>query len=378
MKVLFLIESMEARDGGPPQIFASLMNSLVVDYADEITVASYRARSVEVPIVDGVRRHFFERSRVAPVSWIRAAHDLRRLLRDNDCAVVAGIWGPLEGLALRLANGSRKACVVIFGMMQPYILSRRPWRKRLGRWMYVNTNFKHARAVVVNSALERAQVSAAGIDSTRIAIAPIGVDLRIPDFSKAAVREDFGLGIHDRVALYLGRVHPKKGLDHFLVSFKELRDANPSWKLVVGGEYSDRSYRRRIEEEVRRLRLTDSVRFLGAVYGVDKWALYAAADIFVLPSHSEGFSMAVLEAMASRLPVLVTDGCNFPEVCSQGAGYVVGNNTEAFTKALFDVNRSYADLPKLGRNGRLFVEREYEISRVASFYRNLCASAEHA
>lgn len=127
-----------------------------------------------------------------------------------------------------------------------------------------------------------------------------------------------------RLALYLGRLWSGKGLDILPKAWAQICENSNSrdWLLVLAGpDY--RGYRRTLVQHFERLGISDRVLVTGAVYGDMKHALLAAASFFVLPSHGEGFSVSVLEAMAARLPVVVTSACNFPEVSEYDAGVVV-------------------------------------------------------
>jgi len=113
---------------------------------------------------------------------------------------------------------------------------------------------------------------------------------------------------------------------------------------------------------------------LGHVSGSRARLAWGAADAFVLPSYSEGFSMAILEALAGRLPVVITTACHFPELATAGGGIVVEPTAPAVTAGLRDLlERSPADRADLGRRGRALVEADYtwgrQADRLAAVYR---------
>jgi poly(glycerol-phosphate) alpha-glucosyltransferase len=108
------------------------------------------------------------------------------------------------------------------------------------------------------------------------------------------------------------------------------------------------------------------VTFTGPRYSRDKLSVLAAADAFALPSFSEGFSMAVLEAMACALPVLLTPGCNFPEVARGGAGIEVAPDAAAVEAGLRALcSMSPAQRRDMGVRGRRMVEQRYTWDAVA-------------
>jgi poly(glycerol-phosphate) alpha-glucosyltransferase len=117
-------------------------------------------------------------------------------------------------------------------------------------------------------------------------------------------------------------LHPKKGLDLLLEAWAAAGRRTEGWKLVIAGP-GDAAYVRALRNLAARLRLTESALFLGPVHGDAKRAALLGADCFVLPSRSEGMPMAALEAMAHRLPVLITEPCNLPGVKAENASIEV-------------------------------------------------------
>ena len=106
--------------------------------------------------------------------------------------------------------------------------------------------------------------------------------------------------------------------------------------------------------------------YLGHVSGERARRAWAASDAFVLPSYSEGFSMAILEALACRLPCLITTACHFPELSAAGGAVVVEPTADDVTRGLRELlERSPDERAQLARNGRSLVEREYTWDRQA-------------
>src|SRR5262249_41557624 len=113
--------------------------------------------------------------------------------------------------------------------------------------------------------------------------------------------------------------------------------------------------------------LSGHVKRVGQLAGVRKWEALADADLFVLPSHQEGFSMAITEALAARCPVVATDSCNFEELASHHCGIEIPHDDmHAFVDAVNQLLADPAKRKKLGQNGRALIERRYTWERVAA------------
>lgn len=138
-----------------------------------------------------------------------------------------------------------------------------------------------------------------------------------------------------RVLLYLGRLWQGKGLDILPDAWAQVGQVakKSNWLLVIAGpDYGD--FRASLEKKVNDLDLGTTILLTGPVYGKIKESLMAASTLYVLPSHGEGFSMALLEAVAAKRPVLFTDKCNFTELANIGGGWEVADTTEALAESL--------------------------------------------
>ncbi|HVO69049.1 MAG TPA: glycosyltransferase, partial [Aggregatilineaceae bacterium] len=199
----------------------------------------------------------------------------------------------------------------------------------------------------------------------RISVVPNGVQLR--DFAHLPPREPFrmwwklGDGL---VVLFLGRLHARKGLQLLIPAFAEAIKVVPDARLVIAGP--DEGMLATLKALTNEFNLDGRVAFTGMLTGDEKLAALAAADLFVLPAVGEGFSMAVLEAMACGLPVLLTPGCNFPEVVDAGAGMVVpreiGPLSEALGALLIDGERRVS----MGRLARELVQQRFTWPQVVA------------
>jgi glycosyltransferase involved in cell wall biosynthesis len=220
----------------------------------------------------------------------------------------------------------------VHGFFEPWILNRSRWKKKISHFLFENANFRHAALWRALTPREADQIRSCGITAP-IVVAPNGLtleDFPVPDKKDEPIETPFipRLAKTGRRALFLGRIHPKKGLDLLLSSWAALNGAGYGWELVIAGP-DENGYLNEIKATARGLNLLEKIRFTGPVTGRAKIALLHSADLFVLPSYSEGFSVSLLEAMACKVPVVATQSCNFPDVTAREAGWECEPTTES-------------------------------------------------
>ena len=211
-------------------------------------------------------------------------------------------------------------------------------------------------------ALTRAEVDnyrALGV-ATPCRIIPNGIDVGIyrttPDSRIEQIPPEA------TVILFLGRLHPTKGADKLMEAFLRIASEFPKAILVLAGP-DEWKLQERYRARTGRAGFVGQVLFPGMVSGDAKLDLLARADLFCLPSDAEGFSMAILEALASTTPVVISPGCHFPEVESAGAGRVVEPDPDSLAKALRELVSEGSRLKAMGARGRDLAS-QYDWNRV--------------
>lgn len=240
-------------------------------------------------------------------------------------------------------------------------------KKWLAGWLFENKNLRAAKCLHALCAAEADHFRRLGLINP-VAIIPNGIarDTLHPLPEREAITKQFpGLKGRRRV-LFLSRLHPKKGLRNLLRAWRGLGADGAEWCLMIAGNGLT-AYEEELRTLVREFALERNVFFLGAVYGGDKAAALAAADIFVLPSFSEGFSMAILEAAAAGLPVLLTPECNFPELVTAGAGIEITTEAAGIEMGLKQMFKfSDGQRTEMGRQGMQLVQQSYTWPAIAS------------
>jgi glycosyltransferase involved in cell wall biosynthesis len=163
--------------------------------------------------------------------------------------------------------------------------------------------------------------------------------------------------------LFLSRLHYKKGLDYLADAFAIVAARNSDVQLVVAGP--DDGARADFEGRIAAAKLSDRIHVPGPIYGTEKLSAIAGAACFVLPSRQEGFSMAILEALACGVPAVVSAECHFPEVAEVGAGEVVPLEAAALAAAIGRVLADPDRRRKMGQAGRELVAVRFTWPRIA-------------
>jgi len=239
------------------------------------------------------------------------------------------------------------------GMLDPWALRNSAWKKKLAGWLYENRHLRGAACLHALNDSEARSMRAYGLRNP-ICVIPNGVAL--PDGSASPTSDE-------KVCVFLGRLHPKKGLPSFLRAWA--RTSPKGWRLDIAG-WDQLGHERELRELCRSLRLDDSARFLGPKFGAEKDELLRSASAFVLPSLSEGLPVAVLEAWSYRLPVLMTPQCNVPEGFDAGAAISMEASEEGAEDGIRRLTgMSEVDLQEMGARGRRLVEQRFTWSRIA-------------
>lgn len=167
------------------------------------------------------------------------------------------------------------------------------------------------------------------------------------------------------IFLFMARLHAKKGINELLAAWRNsslFNDAN--YKLIIAGP--DDGEKENVKYSIEEAGLNANIEFIGAIYGTEKAKLLAKSSFFVLPSHSEGFSTSVLEAMLYKNVCLITEGCNFPEAFISGAAIKVSPNVEALKSSLNHMKTfSTKDRERIGENAEAFVTKNYSLRQLA-------------
>jgi glycosyltransferase involved in cell wall biosynthesis len=287
----------------------------------------------------------------------RVAADLERVSSEFDVLHVHGIWGPHSAGGCAQAARSRKPYVVsIHGMLTPWALAVKKWRKKVYWPLAEKGRLARASCIRALTYEEAKDIRQTGL-RTPVCVVPNGVEPPAEGDAEVLYEELPQLR-GATLTLFLSRLQASKGPELLCRAWAAARPANEHHLLIAGpGEAAYAAHLRRVAREIG---IGDRVHFLGMTTGKRKAAALRASSFFVLPSESEGLSNAILEAMAAGLVPIVTEGCRFPEAESCGAGVVVRRETGALAAALSAAHSLPATAAaEMGARGKRLIEARY-------------------
>jgi glycosyltransferase involved in cell wall biosynthesis len=357
--------------GGPPKIIFD-HTEVVLRYGHQVDILSpispgetpytvpTGARLILCQRTPGISRFFREFS-------LELYRYLKQHIHEYDVIHCHGLWH-FGTLAPFMIDRSVAKVITIHGVLDRWVYAHHNWKKQLMDTLAQKAYLRRADLVQINNTDEQQDVLRyLGHQHPNVVIIPNGV--KMSDFtnlpSKGHFRRKFNLPADRKMVLFMSRLNAKKGLDLLLPGFQEYVRAHPDTMLVLAG--SDDGYEATARQFIVDNNLSDSVRLVGMLTGEDKLAALADADLFTLPSYSEGFSMAVLEAMAAGTPALVSDRVGFGEAirAHKAAGLLDSLTPESVTAGLEKLLGNDELRTHIAQNAISLLTKQYDINVVA-------------
>jgi glycosyltransferase involved in cell wall biosynthesis len=385
VNILHLISSVNPAGGGPIEGMAQLGTTL--------ESAGHR---VEIASVDAPDAAFLKQSPLAvyPLgpATLKYAFSSRFIpwLRANrnryDAVIVNGIWQFHSFGAWRALHNSNTPYVLFtHGMLDPWFKKQYPL-KHLKKWMYWPWAdyrvLRDAQAVLFTCEEERV-LARKSFWLYRCNEVVVSYGTAQPKGNPEQERQEFFHRYPDlrgkKLALFMGRIHPKKGCDLLIEAFAKTLAHRPDWHLVIAGP-DQVGWRKTLNYRAAQLGLAPRITWMGMVSGAIKWGALRAAEVFVLPSHQENFGIVVAEALAAGTPVLISDKVNiWREVQSDNAGIAAEDTLEGTCKLL----QSYSEMADESKSAMRQAAREcfaqrFEIRKAAETLRTILAGVSGA
>lgn len=355
MNIVFTISSLRRSSGGPSYNVAGICSEL--------------AKTIKVGIITKKNNQYFDKNEyvlpsdlvnlnfVDDLNYIRFNSDFFfkktlelyciresiQIIHDN------GIWLFNNHITAKISDLLNIPRVVsVRGMLEPWALNYRAWKKQLAWRLYQHYDLQTAKILHATALREAENLRHLGLRQP-IAVIPNGVSLPALAEQRQLQR------LH--TALFLGRVHPVKGLLELVEAWRIVQPAD--WEFIIAGP-DEGGHRQVVMEAIRRAGLDKHFELVGAVDGEDKIALYRQADLFVLPSFTENFGVVVAEALACGVPVITTRGTPWEGLLTHRCGWWIDLGVEPLAAAIREATAlSDEQRREMGRRGRQYVEREF-------------------
>lgn len=365
MKILFFIPYTSSNYGGTSVIAKSLARELPkhnVD-VDLISTNASGKEKLDVPLEKWLYTNSYK-TQYFPclhrndfilsnslLNW------LKRNIDSYDIVHTHTIWSPLVSSVQKICRAKGKPYISTpHGMLEPWILSSKSWKKKPYLKLVEQPALRKASYIHATASEEERTIRKLGFKN--VITAPNGINKTDFEFLKSPeiFYEHFPETRAKKIILFLGRLHPKKGLDLLAPAFSRIHRSFPDTHLVIAG--SDNSnFLETAKGYFSNVNCLDSVTFTGLLNGDLKYSALAAATFYVAPSYSEGFSMSILEGMASGLPCVITNTCNFPE--ASHVAHVVNVDTDHIYQAMLNILSNNEQSKELGNQARDFVFKNY-------------------
>ena len=359
------------QSGGPPKIIFD-HTQVVLRYGHQVDILSPISPGEKpYPVPEGARLILCKRTPVISRFFREVSIELYQYLTNHvheyDIIHCHGLWH-FGTLAPFILDRTVAKVITIHGVLDRWVYAHHNWKKQLMDSLAQKAYLQRADLVQINNADEQDDVLRyLGHQHPNVVIIPNGV--KVSDFAqlppKGTFRQKFRLSSDKQLVLFMSRLNAKKGLDLLLPGFRDYVQEHPNTILALAGP--DDGYEATTRQFIDQHNLSESIKVVGMLTGDDKKAALADADLFTLPSYSEGFSMAVLEAMASGTPTLVSDRVGFGDDIRQNeaAGVLTSLTPEAVKAGLEQLLGDEVLRQGIAQNATKMVKRQYDIDIVA-------------
>ena len=375
MKILHVIASLAPRYGGPPKACWEMARA-VAQLGHEVSIYTTNQDGpgeLAVPLgqpvwQEGVEIRYFPIQ--PPRFWgtsLPLALGLRHKVPASDLVHIHSLYFFHSLVAGHYCRQNAIPYLVRpHGTLDPFIYRRHRWRKRLVEHLFEHRNIRRAAALHFTTAEEQALAAPYTFDTPGLVV-PLGIGAHefaaMPEPGSFRRRHpEIG---DKRIILFFGRVNFKKGLDILAKAFGAVARRRQDVHLVIAGPDNE-GWGARVRTWLGEEGVLGRTTFTGMLLGPDKLAVLRDASMFVLPSYSENFGLAVIETMAAGLPAIISDKVNiWREVESAGAGKVIPCEAGKLTEAILDLLDKPEMARQMGQQGQALVRDEFQWPDIA-------------
>jgi glycosyltransferase involved in cell wall biosynthesis len=359
ISAVHVVASVADEAAGPSYSVPRLCEALA---ADSINVQLFSVGEGGTHECNGYRHsRFLQDWKTVPfLTQLRVSKSLKSALLSADKADIIhahGLWLMPNVYPAWAAKQAAKSYIVSpRGMLGSGALKFSRIRKQICWWAMQASALQAASCLHATSEQEYNDIRRAGLRQP-VAVIPNGID--VPAIAPKAKSPRA-----TRTVLFLGRLHPKKGLEGLIAAWASLEGRHPDWQLEIVGPV-DNAYARSLQRVVAEKDIK-RVWFIGPLYGAEKFAAYETADLFVLPTLDDNFALTVAEALAQGTPVISTKGAPWRGLDRHGCGWWIEHGVDALKMALERAMRlDRVHLAAMGAAGRNWMQREFSWGSVA-------------
>jgi glycosyltransferase involved in cell wall biosynthesis len=358
-----VVSHLDPRYGGIAMSVPQLARATEAHSSHECPVLSFcdKEELAQIPAGQRIEVGTFPSDRIRWMVDTSLARRLKEMVRASGGVHIHGIWETHCMVTAGVARACKRPYMIsAHGMLDHWALNRHRLKKALYAALVETRGLQRAaclRALTVNEVDDYRRL---GLINP-IAIVPSGIDAQ-PEINADLFQRAYERLAGKRIVLFLGRLHYKKGLRLLLQAWARVARRDDGIHLMIAGPDSEGT-EASLERMTDELELRSSVTFAGMLNGAHKWSALARASLFVLPSYSEGFSIAVLEALAMGVTVVVTRQCHIPEVAVYGCGWVIEPEQGQLERTFEDFLRLSPDeTAQMAERGRELVQRRFQWS----------------
>lgn len=364
MQILHVVRDLDLASGGPSISIPTLALAIARSFpavSQSILFQDRGAKRVDTVEAEHLQLRPVQSGIASSKRMCQVVKELAQGEQDL-CIHLHGLWSPSLHWVARFARKNRIPYVLSpRGMLSQWCLNHHYLRKRLAWNLYQAGDLDRSSLLHATSESEADDILAV-TKHAPVVVVSNGCDLP-PDTTASLSGSELYCPSSLRMAVAISRMHPVKGLQELMTAWGTVRPQG--WHLAIVGP-DENDFRAVLEKQRLTMNLEGKVSLHGAVDSVQKWAVLAQTELFILPSKSENFGQAIAEALASGTPVITTTGTPWEVILKHGCGWWVEPNHEALEQAVRDAtSRSSAELKEMGTRGRELIEHKFSWASAA-------------